>query len=49
MVETDTVSVRNSDQEKIKKDFYGRKLPEESSGDKTMVNLAEGTFNLAQT
>ena len=45
MIETDTISVGNSDKEKIKKDFYGGKLPEKSSGDESVVDPTEGTFN----
>jgi len=47
VVETDTVSVGNSDKKKIKKDFYGGKLPEKSSGDESVVDPTEGTFNFS--
>jgi hypothetical protein len=41
VVETDTVSVGNRDKKKIKKDFYGGKLPEKSPGDESVVDPTE--------
>jgi hypothetical protein len=46
MIETEPMTIRDSYQEKIEKDFYGRKILEESPGDKPMVDPAKGTFNL---
>ena len=47
VVETDTVSVGYSDKEKINKDFYEGKPKEKSSGNESVVNPTEGTFNFS--
>jgi len=49
MIKAQSVSVRNSDQKKIKKDFQGGEVSQKSSRDKTMIDPAEGTLDLSET
>jgi hypothetical protein len=49
MVKTQSVSVRNSDQKKIKKDFQGGEVSQEPSSDKTMIDPTKGTLDLSET
>jgi hypothetical protein len=47
VVEADAVSVRNSNQEKIKQDFYSGQFKEKSSGYEAMIDPTEGALDFA--
>jgi hypothetical protein len=49
MIKAQSISVRNSDQKKIKKDFQGGEISQKSSRDKTMIDPTEGTLDLSET
>jgi hypothetical protein len=49
VIKAQAISIRNSDQKKIEKDFQGGKISQETLCDKAMIDPAERAFNLSDT
>jgi hypothetical protein len=48
VVEAQSMAVGDSDQKEIEKDFQGREISQKSSRDETMIDPAEGAFDLSE-
>jgi hypothetical protein len=49
MIETQSISIRDGDQEKVKDNLDGGKVSQEPTGDETVIDPAEGAFDLSDT
>jgi hypothetical protein len=49
MIKAQSVSVRNSDQKKIKKNLQGPEISQKTTGDQPMIDPAEGALDLSET
>jgi hypothetical protein len=49
VIEAHSVSVGNSDQKKIEKDFQGGKVSQEAPCNETVIDPAEGALNLSDS
>jgi hypothetical protein len=48
IIEAQSMAVGDSDQKKVEKDFHGREISDKSSCDETMIDPAEGAFDLSE-
>jgi hypothetical protein len=48
MIKAQSISVGNSDQKKIEKNFQGREVSQETPCNETMIDPAEGTLDLSE-
>jgi hypothetical protein len=49
MIKTQSVSIRNSNQKKIEKDFQSGKISQETRSNKAVIDPAEGAFDLSNS
>ena len=49
MIETQSISIRDGDQEKVKNNLDGGKVSQEPTGDETVIDPAGGAFDLSNS
>jgi hypothetical protein len=49
MIETQSISIRDGDQEKVKNNLDGGKVSQKSIGDETVIDPTEGAFDLSDS
>jgi hypothetical protein len=49
MIETQSISIRDSDQEKVKNNLDGGKVSQEPTGDEPVIDPTEGAFDLSDS